>query len=68
MIPRAFEYHAPTSIGEAIGLLDRHGDEARMLAGGHSLLQVRLGVTHMDMPHNAFRVRQQCHALGMDRR
>ncbi len=38
MIPREFEYHAPTSIGDALGLLERFGDEAKLLAGGHSLL------------------------------
>lgn len=38
MIPSAFEYHAPTSVAEAISLLDKHGDEAKLLAGGHSLL------------------------------
>jgi carbon-monoxide dehydrogenase large subunit len=27
-----------------------------------------LGVTHMDMPHSAYRVWKQCHALGLDRR
>ncbi len=38
MIPAAFEYHTPKSIEEAIRLLERHGDEAKLLAGGHSLL------------------------------
>ncbi len=38
MIPAAFEYHAPKSLEEALRLLDRHGDEAKLLAGGHSLL------------------------------
>jgi carbon-monoxide dehydrogenase medium subunit len=38
MIPSAFEYHAPTSIGEALTLLGRYGDGAKLLAGGHSLL------------------------------
>ncbi|MBI3404846.1 MAG: xanthine dehydrogenase family protein subunit M [Acidobacteria bacterium] len=38
MIPASFEYHAPKSVEEAIRLLDRHGDEAKLLAGGHSLL------------------------------
>lgn len=38
MIPSAFEYHAPTSLQDAIALLGRFGDEARLLAGGHSLL------------------------------
>ena len=38
MIPAAFEYHAPKSVDEALRLLERHGDEAKLLAGGHSLL------------------------------
>ncbi|MBC5783523.1 xanthine dehydrogenase family protein subunit M [Ramlibacter sp. USB13] len=38
MIPSAFEYHAPASLADAIALLVRLGDDARPLAGGHSLL------------------------------
>jgi carbon-monoxide dehydrogenase medium subunit len=38
MIPREFEYHAPQSVPDALGLLTRFGDEAKLLAGGHSLL------------------------------
>jgi len=38
LIPASFEYHRPKSVSEAIGLLSRHGDEARVLAGGHSLI------------------------------
>jgi carbon-monoxide dehydrogenase medium subunit len=38
MIPHPFEYHAPTSLGDAIALLDQHGDDAKLIAGGHSLL------------------------------
>jgi carbon-monoxide dehydrogenase medium subunit len=38
MIPAAFDYHAPTSIAEAIGLLGRFGEEAKVLAGGQSLI------------------------------
>ncbi len=38
MIPPAFEYHAPRSVGEAIGLLGSLGSDAKLLAGGHSLL------------------------------
>jgi carbon-monoxide dehydrogenase medium subunit len=38
MIPAAFDYAAPTSLDEAISLLRQHGDEAKVLAGGHSLL------------------------------
>jgi aerobic carbon-monoxide dehydrogenase medium subunit len=38
MIPPAFEYHAPRSVGEAIALLGSLGGDAKILAGGHSLL------------------------------
>lgn len=38
MIPAAFEYHSPKNLDEALRLLARHGDEAKVLAGGHSLL------------------------------
>lgn len=38
MIPAEFTYFAPASVEEAISLLQEHGDEAKVLAGGHSLL------------------------------
>ncbi len=38
MYPAAFEYHAPTSVRDALGLLGRLGDDAKLLAGGHSLI------------------------------
>ncbi len=38
MIPASFEYAAPASVAEAIGLLQKHGEDAKILAGGHSLL------------------------------
>ena len=38
MIPVAFEYFAPKTLEEALRLVERHGDEAKILAGGHSLL------------------------------
>jgi carbon-monoxide dehydrogenase medium subunit len=47
MIPAAFDYHQVTSVHEALGLLAEHGDEAKLLAGGHSLLplmKLRLAV------------------------
>src|SRR5579864_8369535 len=37
-IPAAFDYHTATSVDEAIALLQQYGDEAKVLAGGHSLL------------------------------
>ena len=38
MIPNKFEYHAPRTVAAALALLGEHGDEAKLLAGGHSLL------------------------------
>ena len=46
MIPASFDYHAPTSLADAIALLQRHGDQAKVLSGGQSLLpllKLRLG-------------------------
>src|SRR5262245_52176720 len=37
-VPAPFEYERATSVDQAIGLLDRLGEEARLVAGGHSLL------------------------------
>jgi CO/xanthine dehydrogenase FAD-binding subunit len=36
--PAPFEYDDPRSLGEALELLDEHGDEAKVLAGGQSLV------------------------------
>lgn len=38
MIPPSFEYHRPSTVDEAVGLLSSLGSEAKILAGGHSLL------------------------------
>jgi carbon-monoxide dehydrogenase medium subunit len=38
MYPASFEYFAPTTLDEALGLLDEYGDEAKVLAGGQSLI------------------------------
>jgi aerobic carbon-monoxide dehydrogenase medium subunit len=38
MIPAAFEYHRAESVDEVLELLLAHGDEAKLMAGGHSLL------------------------------
>ena len=37
-VPAPFEYERASSVDEAIALLERHGEEARLIAGGHSLL------------------------------
>jgi aerobic carbon-monoxide dehydrogenase medium subunit len=36
--PAPFDYHAPTNVDEAVALLAEHGDEAKPLAGGQSLV------------------------------
>jgi aerobic carbon-monoxide dehydrogenase medium subunit len=38
MIPAPFDYHRPRSVDETIALLAQHGEEARVVAGGHSLI------------------------------
>ena len=40
MIPAEFEYLAPSSVEEAVAALAEHGDEAKVLAGGQSLLPI----------------------------
>ncbi len=50
MIPAAFDYHRPTKMGDVIALLEEHGDDARVMAGGHSLIpMMKLRMT--DIPH-----------------
>ncbi|HMM42095.1 MAG TPA: xanthine dehydrogenase family protein subunit M, partial [Thermomicrobiales bacterium] len=47
MIPGPFEYHAPTSLDEAIDLLRQYGDDAKVLAGGQSLIPaMKLRLAH----------------------
>jgi carbon-monoxide dehydrogenase medium subunit len=38
MFPAAFDYRAPTSLDEALSILKQHGDEAKVMAGGQSLI------------------------------
>jgi len=47
MIPAAFDYHRAESAQDAISQLAQHGDEAKLMAGGHSLvpmMKLRLAV------------------------
>src|ERR1700710_3122945 len=37
-VPAPFEYVRATSVADALELLELHGEEARLIAGGHSLL------------------------------
>ena len=48
--PRSFEYLRPSSVKEAIGFLEDYGEEARVLAGGQSLIPImklRLASPHV---------------------
>jgi aerobic carbon-monoxide dehydrogenase medium subunit len=36
--PAPFDYHCPDELAEAIAILQRYGDEAKVLAGGQSLI------------------------------
>jgi len=56
VIPAAFEYYAPGSIGEAVSLLARLGGESKLLAGGHSLL-----------PMMKLRFAQPAHLIDLNR-
>lgn len=38
MYPATFEYHRAASVKDALALLERYGDDAKIIAGGHSLL------------------------------
>src|SRR5919204_268288 len=38
MYPASFDYKRPATVDEAIALLTQYGDDAKLLAGGHSLI------------------------------
>ncbi len=49
MKPAPFEYHAPETVDDAVGLLAQHGDDAKPLAGGQSLVPLlSLRLTRFD--------------------
>lgn len=56
MIPSGFDYHAPRSVGDAIALLGQYGGDAKLLAGGHSLL-----------PMMKLRFAQPAHLIDLNR-
>ena len=56
MIPSAFDYHAPRSVGDAVRLLGQLGPDAKLLAGGHSLL-----------PMMTLRFAQPAHLIDLNR-
>ena len=80
MYPAAFEYHAPANVKDALGLLGKLKDDAKLLAGGHSLvpmMKLRLaqpkhlidlrkvpGLSGIKEDGGAHRHRRHDHALG----
>src|SRR5579875_3411800 len=56
MKPAPFEYHAPRSVEEALALLAQYGDEAKVLAGGQSLV-----------PLMNFRLARPAHLIDLNR-
>jgi len=59
MKPVPFEYHRPASLAETFDLLDRYGDDGRLLAGGQSLvpaLNLRLAVPARSSTSTASRI------------
>ena len=50
MITAAFEYHRPSDIAGALSVLDEHGDDARVIAGGHSLIPM-MKLRMAEVPH-----------------
>src|SRR5262245_14480813 len=55
MKPPRFEYHDPATVKDALGLLAEHGDAARVLAGGQSL-----------MPMLNFRLARPSHVIDVN--
>lgn len=50
MIPAAFEYHRPKDMTGVLSILAEHGDDARVMAGGHSLIPM-MKLRMADVPH-----------------
>lgn len=50
MIPAAFEYYRPQDMQGVLALLQEHGDDARVMAGGHSLIPM-MKLRMADVPH-----------------
>ena len=50
MIPAAFDYYRPQDLDGVISLLQEHGDDARVIAGGHSLIPL-MKLRMAEVPH-----------------
>ncbi|AXT27874.1 xanthine dehydrogenase family protein subunit M [Ruegeria sp. AD91A] len=50
MIPAAFEYHRPQDMAGVLAVLEEYGDDARVMAGGHSLIPM-MKLRMAEVPH-----------------
>jgi carbon-monoxide dehydrogenase medium subunit len=50
VIPASFEYHRPKDMAGVLSILEEHGDDARVMAGGHSLIPM-MKLRMADVPH-----------------
>ena len=50
MIPAAFEYYRPKDMAGVLSILQEHGDDARVMAGGHSLIPM-MKLRMAEIPH-----------------
>lgn len=50
MIPAAFEYYRPQDMAGVLAILEEHGDDARVMAGGHSLIPM-MKLRMAEVPH-----------------
>jgi len=50
MIPVEFDYYRPKDMAGVLSLLEEHGDDARVMAGGHSLIPM-MKLRMADVPH-----------------
>ncbi len=50
MIPASFEYYRPKDMAGVLSILEEHGDDARVMAGGHSLIPM-MKLRMADVPH-----------------
>ena len=66
-VPAPFEYERASSVAEAIALLEHHGEEARLIAGGHSLLpMMKLRLAAPGVAHRHQRPRPTSHDIRVD--
>lgn len=65
MIPNSFTYHRPGSVDDAISMLSQNGDDAKILAGGHSLIPAMK--LRLNQPENLIDIRKVPELQGISK-